>query len=205
MPKSKTKKAEIPPSPTLHNPVYTDGIITLYHGLAEQVIPLLPKSDLIVIDPREECPAWLVRMLINHGKRAIVLRANLYSELLFPDSTCWLTWENITGKKTETEMAWTNFKKPSRIVSAAASRLGFLQWCLQYFPPLPKLVIDPMAGNGTTGRACKDLGIPCILVESNSRNIDAIIKLLRQESLPLNSPPKPELEDAPLFPDDRTP
>jgi len=47
----------------------------------------------------------------------------------------------------------------------------------------PGLVLDPFAGSGTTGRACKDLGRKCILVEIEERYCEIAANRLRQEVL----------------------
>ena len=44
-------------------------------------------------------------------------------------------------------------------------------------------VLDPFAGSGTTGRACKDLGRKCILIEREEKYCDVIIRRMRQERL----------------------
>jgi hypothetical protein len=45
------------------------------------------------------------------------------------------------------------------------------------------VVLDPCAGSGTTGRACKDMGRRCILIEERESACKATIKRLRQEPL----------------------
>lgn len=44
-------------------------------------------------------------------------------------------------------------------------------------------VLDPFAGSGTTGRACKDAGRKCIMVEIEQKYCDIIVERLRQEVL----------------------
>jgi len=44
-------------------------------------------------------------------------------------------------------------------------------------------VLDPFAGSGTTGRACKDLDRKCIMVEIEQKYCDIIVERLRQEVL----------------------
>lgn len=44
-------------------------------------------------------------------------------------------------------------------------------------------VLDPFAGSGTTGRACKDLGRKCILIEREEKYCEVIIRRMRQERL----------------------
>ncbi len=44
-------------------------------------------------------------------------------------------------------------------------------------------VLDPFAGSGTTGRACKDLGRKCILIEIELKYVEIAANRLRQEVL----------------------
>lgn len=264
-------------------PFYRDELVDLHWGSAEQIVPLLPRADLVIIDPpygiqigkdkhvgghghnrvgkylvpstsfgtsnwdSSLLPAWLLQMLIAHGKHAIVFGGNFYSNALAP-SPCWLTWDKkINGDFADVELMWTNFSRSARLAKGSVTRLPdhgnvamyeymwngmlqgnlggnnpskeerlhptqkpvqLLQWCLQLFPPLPKLVIDPMAGSGVTGRACKNLGIKCILIEREKQYVDIIVKQMRQWSLPLAPPPKapqPTLRDVPLFDDNDIP
>jgi site-specific DNA-methyltransferase (adenine-specific) len=45
------------------------------------------------------------------------------------------------------------------------------------------LVLDPFAGSGTTGRACKDLGRKCILIEREMQYCEIAAKRLEQQVL----------------------
>ena len=44
-------------------------------------------------------------------------------------------------------------------------------------------ILDPFAGSGTTGRACKDLGRKCIMVEIEEKYCRIAANRLRQEAL----------------------
>lgn len=45
------------------------------------------------------------------------------------------------------------------------------------------LIIDPFAGSGTTGRACKDLGRKCVLIEREEKYCEIAAKRMAQEVL----------------------
>lgn len=46
-------------------------------------------------------------------------------------------------------------------------------------------VLDPFAGSGTTGRACKDLGRKCVMIEREEKYCEIAAKRCRQEVLAL--------------------
>lgn len=60
--------------------------------------------------------------------------------------------------------------------------LGWALGLLQTFPNAT-VVLDPFAGSGTTGRACKDLGRKCIMVEIEEKYCEIAARRLEQEVL----------------------
>lgn len=61
--------------------------------------------------------------------------------------------------------------------------LSLMRELVTLFTDQGETVLDPFAGSGTTGRACKDLGRKCILIEREEKYCDVIIKRLAQERL----------------------
>ncbi len=67
----------------------------------------------------------------------------------------------------------------------APRRLQHVRWLCKWFSG--GSVIDPFAGSGTTGLACKTLGIPCILIEIEERYCAIAANRLRQGVLDLTA------------------
>lgn len=64
--------------------------------------------------------------------------------------------------------------------------LPVMRWLLKLFAGgSDASVLDPLAGSGTTGLACKALGIPCTLIEIEERYCELAVKRLAQSVLPL--------------------
>ena len=62
--------------------------------------------------------------------------------------------------------------------------VALMVWCLSLIPDA-KTVLDPFAGSGTTGRACKDLGKHCTMIEREETYCEVIARRMGQEVLAL--------------------
>jgi site-specific DNA-methyltransferase (adenine-specific) len=62
--------------------------------------------------------------------------------------------------------------------------------CTLVTMPERNMILDPFAGSGTTGVACKELGLKCILMEKDERYCEIAAKRLSQEVLPLTTEPE---------------
>jgi len=77
--------------------------------------------------------------------------------------------------------------KHRRLVNHPCPRYDVhMRWLVNEFAKPEHVILDPFAGSGTTGRACKDLGRKCIMVEIEEKYCRIAHERLRQEVLPLH-------------------
>jgi DNA modification methylase len=198
-------------------PYYQDALVTIYNADCRQVLPFLPKFDLLLTDPpygigadkhegpaehgwkqwnssgwdKEKPPAWLLEMIREAAKEAIVWGGNYYS---LPPSMGWLVWDK--GQRdfslADAELAWTSRQKAVRCFDysrAAMMKEGrvhptqkpsaLMKWCLGLVPEA-QTVLDPFAGSGTTGVACKLEGRKATLIEISEEYCEKAAKRLSQ-------------------------
>jgi DNA modification methylase len=198
-------------------PYYEDAMVTIYNADCRQVLPFLPKFDLLLTDPpygigadkhegpaehgwkqwnssgwdKEKPPAWLLEMIREAAKEAIVWGGNYYS---LPPSMGWLVWDK--GQRdfslADAELAWTSRQKAVRCFDysrAAMMKEGrvhptqkpsaLMKWCLGLVPEA-QTVLDPFAGSGTTGVACKLEGRKATLIEISEEYCEKAAKRLSQ-------------------------
>lgn len=128
--------------PSLPKPFYRDDFATIYHGDCREILPHLPKVDLVLTDPpygvgenahrvasRTKLAAttdygdfdWdaqpadreLIALCLSGGDVSIIWGGN-YFEL--PPSRGWLVWDKQnSGNFADCELAWTNAKTSVRI------------------------------------------------------------------------------------------
>ena len=198
-------------------PYYEDALVTIYNADCRQVLPFLPKFDLLLTDPpygigadkhegpaehgwkqwnssgwdKEKPPAWLLEMIREAAKEAIVWGVDYYS---LPPSMGWLVWDK--GQRdfslADAELAWTSRQKAVRCFDysrAAMMKEGrvyptqkpsaLMKWCLGLVPEA-QTVLDPFAGSGTTGVACKLEGRKATLIEISEEYCEKAAKRLSQ-------------------------
>jgi len=129
-------------------PYYDCDGITIYHGDCREVLPTLPKCDLLLTDPPYglgdkwdggaggeksswripscEAKKWdmstcdeLLSLAISKAETAIVWGGNYYN---LPASRCWLLWDKKqpdTWTTAQAEMAWTNLDRTVRVFRMA--------------------------------------------------------------------------------------
>lgn len=125
-------------------PYYYDDLVTIYHGDCREILPALPKADLILTDPPyglgdkwqggggkhtrtswrfdpKEARAWdahearAVTALATAAKYVVIWGGNYYA---LPPARCWFIWDKKQNDQWTTgqaEMAWTNLDRPIRV------------------------------------------------------------------------------------------
>ena len=125
----------------------------------------------------------------------VVWGANYFPSAL-PPSMGWLVWDKGQDIcSSDCELAYSSRDGALRRIvlnrvelmkdgaqHPTQKPLALITWCLSFFPDA-QTVLDPFAGSGTTGRACKDTGRKCTLIEREERYCEIAAKKMRQEVL----------------------
>jgi DNA modification methylase len=123
------------------NPYYSDDDVVIYHGDCREILPNLPKVDLVLTDPPygigeargKNKSRWqlakpkdygisdwddrpvelkLLHLIMAKAKNTIIFGGNFY---YLPPSSCWIVWDkDNSGDFADCELAWTNFSSAVR-------------------------------------------------------------------------------------------
>jgi DNA modification methylase len=120
-----------------------------------------------------------------------------------------LVWDKENGDNdfADGELAWNNLGCALRIKRhmwngmlrkggetrehPTQKPLDVIAWCLSIAGDDAKTVLDPFAGSGTTGRACKDLGRKCVMIEREERYCEIAARRMAQEVFTFPTEPTP--------------
>lgn len=125
-------------------PYYEHGGITIYHGDCREILPPLPKVDLVLTDPpygigesneralsrgklakptdyghfewdKKPPERELIDLILTKADKSILWGGNYF--YLLP-SRCWLVWDKMNGQNdfADCELAWTNLESAVRII-----------------------------------------------------------------------------------------
>lgn len=218
---------------------YSHAGIDIHHGDCREILPTLPKHDLLLTDPPygigvssrtfgagringtgfknargsnfqpkaftlsdwDDKPADddLIALCVESAEQQCIWGGNYFA---LPPSMGWLVWDkrNDGTDFADCELAWTNRDKAIRqfryrwngMLQEFAGRfkeerlhptmkpLPLMKWCLSLFP-LAQTVLDPFCGSGTTGVACKALGLRCTMIDQHEPYCEIAAKRLNQE------------------------
>lgn len=145
-------------------------------------------------------PAYdTIVLCVGKADQAIIWGGNYFA---LPPRRGWLVWDkDNTGDFADCELAWSNLETAVRkfkwrwngmLQQNMAEKdvrehptqkpVALMHWCLS-FAPNAQTILDPFAGSGTTGRACKDIGKKCVLIERDERYCEIAARRMGQEVL----------------------
>ena len=199
-------------------PYYEHAGITLYHGDCREILPGLGRFDLLLTDPPYGIGA--ANMTMGRGnsdkakkdrflksnwddtrpvlpscesfRHACIWGGNYFADVLAPTNH-WLIWHKMNDGRSfsEAEMAWTTFKKQTRVFQwswlhndenkqhPTQKPVPLMQWCLS-FAKDAETILDPFCGSGTTLVAAKLEGRKAIGIEINERYCEIAASRLAQ-------------------------
>ena len=133
------------------------------------------------------------KLLLGAASDHVIWGANYFSRNM-PPGPGWMLWDK--GQRIDQadgELAASSRKGALRVftlnrvaiasdgaVHPTQKPLALMTWCLSFFPEA-QTVLDPFAGSGTTGRACKDLGRKCVMIEREERYAEICARRMAQE------------------------
>jgi len=136
----------------LVRPFFADDAVTIYHGDCRQIVPMLPRFDLLLTDPPygigrdgsrkstsrhggrkaydflgwdlDRPPGWLLEMLLDSADRHIIWGGNYFVGSVTPNMK-WLVWDK--GQRiaqSDGELAWTSLDGALRIFTLNRAALA---------------------------------------------------------------------------------
>lgn len=133
-------------------------------------------------------PSFLMRY-----KRVILFGAPCFMNKL-GNGTLLVWYKRKSAFLAQAEAAWMNtgtgvyvFEEPVEKMQAervhpTQKPLELMKWCILKAGS-PDLILDPFGGSGTTGRAAKDMGKRCILIEREEAYCEIAARRMAQEVL----------------------
>ena len=194
-------------------PYYSDEAVTIYHGDARDIMPTLPKVDLVLTDPPYPNTS-------GHFLEGIEMARDVLSRCRGPVMTFWSTVEhppcpaplraihvwhrtNVNGRIVEFCYEFgEGGRKRDELIAGPAIFDGAGPGANEYLGhPTQKprhvmrrlieiagsheTILDPFMGSGTTLRACKDLGRKAIGIEIEERYCEIAAKRMSQLAMAL--------------------
>ncbi len=142
---------------------------------------------------------WVLEMARANCAKQIIFGGNYFN---LPPCKGPLVWDKQNGESdfADGEMAWNNLGTALRIKRhlwhgmlrkggeerdhPTQKPLEIMSWCIGLAGDV-QTILDPFAGSGTTGRAAKDLGRKCVLIEREEKYCEIAARRMAQEVLAL--------------------
>lgn len=190
-----------------------DPDLRIYHGDCLEIMPLLPKVDLVVTDPpygigiannpfrqKHEKSDWddnpcdqsTLKMIMEISDHQIIWGGNYFG---LPASQGFLIWDKLQPQDFSSsmcEMAWISKQQPAKIFRKSVTSYA------KNHPTQKPIeimrwclgfyegsVLDPFLGSGTTLVACKELNRNGIGIEISEKYCEIAKKRLRATCKPL--------------------
>ncbi len=189
-------------------PYYQDDAVTIYHGDCREILPTLPKVDLLLTDPPYPNNAGYFQDDIDTA--ILLIKSFTGHKLVFwserdmppfgrPSAVHIWHRTNVNGRIYEPIFEYdpVNGNKRSEIYAAPAVFKGAGPGCHEYLGhPTQKpvalmqwliyktndgIIFDPFMGSGTTLRAAKELGRKAIGIELEEKYCEIAAKRMAQE------------------------
>jgi site-specific DNA-methyltransferase (adenine-specific) len=194
---------------SLSTPYYQDEAVTIYHGDCRDILPSLPKVDLVLTDPPYgigiadwdafiEPNTWMPLLPCS----AILVFPSIGRMYSYPQPRWVLSWirdnstqRNGTGGFNHWEPVLVygcgKFSKDSirsldhggHDFHPSVKPLNLLRWLIEEAEA--QTILDPFMGSGTTLRAAKDLGRKAIGIEIKEKYCAIAAKRMSQSVMDL--------------------
>lgn len=208
------------------------GDATLYLGDCMEILPFIERVDAVITDPpygigiaknpvrqMHEKLDWdssapeksLIDMCVAAGDVAVLWGGNYFD---LPPQQCFLVWDKIQPQNFSLamcEMAWTNKKGPAKMFKKSVLSYGkdhptqkpveLMQWCIDQVG-IPRTVLDPFMGSGTTGVAAVQMGRKFIGIEREPKYFDIACERIERaasQGMLFTEPPKKTAEQVALL------